>query len=268
MLKYYEPRLDLSSSEQPIIMGIIVTLYGPVDGEILRAVTEELRSRFPYLYIKAAYGEGDLITVPNALPMTVRNTWEPIFLNAEESNYHLAAWKYEGKRLAFEISHSLTDGAGMLPYIKSALYLYLSRKTGKNFDSTGFRLPGDDIPTSETGNPFATLDIDSVEAPLYSKAATTDFYRLNAGAEESSRVTYIRLSEAQLMQYCKDFDGSPNTFFSVMFARAARRYDPTSEKTISIAVAIEAATTRPQPSCMATSVSRSRPMMSGSSETQ
>ena len=41
------------------------------------------------------------------------------------------------------------------------------------------------------------------------------------------------------MQYCKDFDGSPNAFFSVMFARAARRYDPASEKTISISVAID-----------------------------
>ncbi|MER2057107.1 MAG: hypothetical protein ABTB30_17615, partial [Clostridia bacterium] len=38
-----------------------------------------------------------------------------IRLNAEESNYHLAAWKYEGRRVAFEISHSLTDGAGVLP---------------------------------------------------------------------------------------------------------------------------------------------------------
>ena len=41
------------------------------------------------------------------------------------------------------------------------------------------------------------------------------------------------------MQYCKDFDGSPNTFLAVMFARAARRYDPESEKTVSIAIAID-----------------------------
>lgn len=239
MKEFYEPMLYLSTPDHPNTMGALVGLKEPVDGDILRGVVEELRARFPYYYVRAAAKENDLVPVPNPLHMTVRNSWDPINLNSEESNYHLAAWKYEGKRLAFEISHSLTDGAGMLPYIKSALYLYLSRKTGKNFDSTGFRLPGDDIPTSETGNPFATLDIDSAEAPLYSKAATTDFYRLNAGAEESSRVTYIRLSEAQLMQYCKDFDGSPNTFFSVMFARAARRYDPTSEKTISIAVAID-----------------------------
>ena len=145
MKEFYEPMLYLSTPDHPNTMGALVGLKEPVDGDILRGVVEELRARFPYYYVRAAAKENDLVPVPNPLHMTVRNSWDPINLNSEESNYHLAAWKYEGKRLAFEISHSLTDGAGMLPYIKSALYLYLSRKTGKNFDSTGFRLPGDDM---------------------------------------------------------------------------------------------------------------------------
>ena len=124
--------------------------------------------------------------------MTVRNTWEPIDLNSEESNHHLAAWKYEGKRLAFEVSHSLTDGAGVLPYIKSTLYLYISRKTGLAFDPDGFRLPGDDIPESETGNPFAGLDIDGAEAPLNIKQTVPDFYRLSDGTDHDPRITYIK----------------------------------------------------------------------------
>ncbi len=169
----------------------------------------------------------------------MRNTWNPLNFNSRESNYHLAAWKYEGKRLAFETTHTLTDGAGVLPYIKSTLYLYLSRKTGETFDPEGFRLPGDDIPESETGNPYAGLDIDGAEAPFYSKETAKDFYRLDAGEEKNPQITCIRLSEAQLMQYCRDYDGSPNAFMSVVFARAVRRFDPDSEKTISIAVAID-----------------------------
>ena len=178
MLKYYEPRLDLSSPEQLNIMGIIVSLNDQVDGEILRTVVEELRIRFPYFYIKAANGGSELITVPNALPMTVRNTWEPICLNSKESNYHLAAWKYEGHRLAFEIPHDLTDGAGLFPYMKSAMFLYLSRATGKTFDAAGFRLPGEGIPESETGDPFRDLNVDDVETPLYKKKPIPDFFRL------------------------------------------------------------------------------------------
>ena len=127
----------------------------------------------------------------------------------------------------------------MLPYVKSALYLYLSRKTGQTFDPSGFRLPGDIIPESETGNPFADLNIDAAEEPLYSKETVKDFYRLNKGMENDARLFCIKLSEAQLMQYCRDFDGSPNTFLAVILVRAMRRYDPSSEKTISAAVAID-----------------------------
>lgn len=239
MLEYYEPRLDLSSSEQLNIMSVIVSLYEPVDGEILRSAVEELRIRFPYFYVKAAYKGGDVITVPNALPMTVRNTWEPIILNTEASNYHLAAWKYEDRRLAFEIPHALTDGAGVLPYIKSTLFLYLSKATGKTFDPVGFRLPGEVIPESETEDPFQGLDVDGVEAPLYRKKPISDFFRLVRGQDIDKRVFYLKLPEEQVMKYCRDTDASPNVLFSVLLAKAARRFDPISEKTITAFVAVD-----------------------------
>ncbi|MBO6133706.1 MAG: hypothetical protein J6P05_05155, partial [Lachnospiraceae bacterium] len=154
MKAFYEPMLYISTPDHPNTMGVLVELKDPVDGGILSDAVEELRVRFPYFYVKAAAKDNDLFPVPNPLPMIVRNMWNPINFNSKESNYHLAAWKYEGNRLAFEISHSLTDGAGVLPYIKSALYLYLSRKKGIALDPDGFRLPGRDIPESETGNPF------------------------------------------------------------------------------------------------------------------
>lgn len=142
MSEYYEPYLNLSSPEHSNTMGVILYLQDPVDGEILRSAVEELRVRFPYFYVKAACRNSELITVPNPLPMTVRNTWDPINFNSEDSRYHLAGWKYDDRRLAFEIPHALTDGAGVLPYIKSAMYLYLSKASGQRFDPDGFRLPG------------------------------------------------------------------------------------------------------------------------------
>ena len=239
MKEFYEPMLYICTPEHPNTMGVSVVLKEPVDGEILRGVVDELRARFPYFYVTEEGRDNDLFAVPNALPMTVRNTWEPIRLNSKEANYHLGAWKYEGKRLAFEISHAITDGAGVLPYFKSALFLYLSRKTGQRFDPAGFRLPGEEIPESETGNPFADLDIDGAEAPLYTKETVKDFFRLNDGTDFEQRMTYLKLSEAQLMQYCRDFDGSPNAFLAVLFARAMRHCDPADEKTINISIAVD-----------------------------
>lgn len=239
MAEYYEPMLYLSTPEHPNTMGAVVTLKEAVDGDILQEVVEELRERFPYFYVRTKPTENDLIPIPNPLPMTVRNTWEPIKLRSEEANYHLAAFKYMGNRLALEMSHSISDGAGFLPYIKSVLFLYLSRKTGQNFDPSGFRLPGSVIPKSEIGDPFSTLDIDNAEPPLYQKETLQDFYRMNQDQEKTDRLFCLMLPEKEVMQYCKENDGSPNVIISVLLARAIRRVDPESEKTVSICVAID-----------------------------
>ena len=239
MTEFYEPMLYMSTPEHPNTMGVCIVLKESVDGDILRNAVEDLRARFPYFYVKAVPFGNDLTVEDNSLPMTVRNTWEPINLNSKESNFHLAAWKFEDRKLAFEISHSLTDGAGVLPYIKSTLFLYLSRRYGISFDREGFRLPGDKIPLSETGNPFEELDIDGAEEPMYTKETITDFYRFGDGTLKDPFATFVKIPESQMMQYCRDYDGSPNTFLAVMFARAVRRYDPASDKTVSISIAVD-----------------------------
>ena len=239
MLAFYEPLLNLSDPEHHNTMGAILSLRDPVDGDILRYAVEEMRARFPYFYVKPAYRGDDLITVPNDLPMTVRNSWEPIRFHSDASNYHLAAWKYEGRRLAFELPHALSDGAGFMPYIKSTMFLYLSKATGQAFDPAGFCLPGDVIPESETGNPFRNLDVDSAEAPLYKKKPIPDFFRLLDAADTDKTVFFVKLPEAQVMQYCRDYDGSPNVLMSVMLAKAARRWNPESEKTVTVSVCID-----------------------------
>ena len=239
MTEFYDPMIYLSTPEHPNTMGVCIVLKESVDGDILQNAVEDLRTRFPYFYVKAVSCGNDLIVEENLRPMTVRNTWKPINLNSEESNFHLAAWKFEGRKVAFEIIHSLTDGAGVLPYIKSTMFLYLSHRYGISFNREGFRLPGDEIPLSETGNPFEELDIDGAEEPMYTKAAITDFYRFGDGTHKDPFATFVKIPDSQMMQYCRDYDGSPNTFLAVMFARAVRRYDPESDKTVSVSIAID-----------------------------
>ena len=239
MKEFYEPMLYLSTPEHPNTMSVVAELKEPIDGNILNSVVEALRVRFPYFYVKAVVRDNDVYPVPNPLPMTVRNSWEPINFNSQESNYHLAAWKYDGTRLAVEISHSLTDGAGILPYVKSALYLYLCRKTGLELDPAGIHLPGEEIPASETGNPFAGMDIDGAEEPMYTKKPIEDFYRVKREGDPQPQFHCIKMAESQLIRYCRDFDGSPNAMIAVLLARAARKYDPDSEKTVSVSVAID-----------------------------
>ena len=223
-------------------MGICATLTEPINGTVLQETVERLRGRFPYFYVRVQLDGNNLIVIRNDLPVVIRSTWEPILLCSEDANYHLLSFKYEGNRLAAEVSHSITDGAGFLPYFKSVLYYYLSTVTGQEFDPTGFRLLGDEIPETETGNPFANIDLDSETEPLYQKPPITDYFRLkNPGGDEKRECTafFLRFPEEQVMQYCKENDGSPNVLFSVLLAKAARRYDPASEKTVSCLISID-----------------------------
>lgn len=239
---FYEPSLCMCTQDNPNTMGICVTLTEPVNCDALKETVERLRDRFPYFYVRAKLEGNNLIVVPNDLPVVIRDTWDPILLCSEEANYHLLSFKFEGNRLTAEISHSITDGAGFLPYFKSVLYYYLSTVTGQKLDPSGFRLLGDKNPEAETGNPFADLDLDSAEEPLYQKPPVTDYFRLGNTEEVGKRectAFYLRFPEEQIMQYCKENDGSPNVLFSVLLAKAARRYNPADERTVSCLISVD-----------------------------
>lgn len=241
-LFYYDPMLYLSTPEIPFVMGITATLTEPIEGTKLEEAVEQLRQRFPYFYVRAEREGNDLYTVPNPHPVTVRNTWKPIDLHSCEANYHVMAVKYEGKRLAVEISHAMTDGTGFLPYFKSLLFCYLSMKTGLQFDPDGFRLPGDVIPKTETEDPFSGLDLDRAEPPIYQKQPVQDFIKfgeiLPADAHDR-RIFYLKFPEDKVMRYCKSNDGSPNVLIASLFSKAARDVDPASEKPFVSVIAID-----------------------------
>lgn len=239
---FYEPTVCMCTPDNPNTMGVCVALTEPVDGSALQEAVERLRERFPYFYVRVKLDGNNLIVVPNDLPVVIRDTWEPILLCSAEANYHLLSFKYEGNRLAAEVSHSITDGAGFLPYFKSLLFCYLSTVTGQEFDPAGFRLPGDEIPEAETGNPFADIDLDAAEEPLYQKPPVMDYFRLENPEEDGKRectAFYLRFPEEQMMRYCRENDGSPNVLFSVLLARAARRFDPANEKTVSCLISVD-----------------------------
>ena len=184
----------------------------------------------------------ELLPVPNPLPVTVRGGWEPTMLGSREANYHVMSFKYEGNRLAVEMVHAISDGAGLLPYLKSVLYVYLSRRTGERFDPAGFRLPGQAIPETEIGDPFPGLDVDNAPPPLYRKPPIPDFYQLSDGRPTGRglwRVFFLKLPEEQVIRYCRDVDGSPNVLMAALLARAVRRVDPDSERTVTAGVAYD-----------------------------
>ena len=109
--EYYDPIVQKSTSYNPYIAGPYVALKEPIDVALLSEVIEELRTRFPYFYGKVNIEDDDLVIVPNPLPIVVRDSWEPIKLFSNKSNYHFMSVKVDGNRFVIEFSHALSDGA-------------------------------------------------------------------------------------------------------------------------------------------------------------
>ena len=240
--EYYDPIVQKSTSYNPYIAGPYVALKEPIDVALLSEVIEELRTRFPYFYGKVNVEDDDLVIVPNPLPIVVRDSWEPIKLFSNESNYHFMSVKVDGNRFAIEFSHALSDGTGFLAYLKSLLFCYLTRKTGKKFDPTGFHLPGEEIPESETGNPFAGFDLDSVELSVPDTLSPDQIYRFSEekiGERNHNNVVFMQMPESTVMNYCKQKGTTPNVLISTLLVRAMRRFDPESKKVIRVGVAID-----------------------------
>ncbi len=81
--------------------------------------------------------------------------------------------------------------------------------------------------------------MDSAGGPLYKKKPIPDFFRLTDRADNDKTVFFVKLPEGQVMEYCRDYDSTPNVLMSVMLAKAARRWDPESEKTITVSVCVD-----------------------------
>ena len=240
MIKYYDPMLFTSTPEHPETAGILTVLTEPVDGEILRHAVESLRDRYPYFYIRAEVNGTDLISVPNPLPMAVRNSLETVPLLSKEANYHWLAFRYSGNTFILDFSHILADGSGIFPFFKSVLYCYLKEKTGADLAPEGFRLPGQTLSALEAGDPFPELDLKSAK-PFYTKKPVLNFYRVKKKLKDNDRKKrnfYLRLPEAPVMKLCGENDGSPNVLLAVLLAKSVWRMDPESRQPVTTAIAI------------------------------
>lgn len=239
---YYDPVIYMSTSDNPYTMGASITLKEAIDGSLLHKSVEELRTRYPYFYIRPKYEDNDLVVEHNPLPIVIRNSWEPIKLFSKEANYHFMSIKYEGNRLAIEAVHSISDGAGFLPYIKSLLFCYLTHKTGEKFEPDGFRLPNTTIKDAEISNPFNDNVIDAVQIDKPLNIEMVDFYKLRENISEEKNnwySFYLELPENEFIKFCKENGGTPNIAFSTFLAKAIRNVNPHTNKNITVSVALD-----------------------------
>ncbi|MDO4538928.1 MAG: hypothetical protein Q4B54_12260, partial [Coriobacteriales bacterium] len=239
--RFFDPVFYIANEKHPFVMSAYFTLLDDIDGEALTKAVEELRERFPYFYVRVKAIEQELRAIANPLPVCVVAGWESPVIGSKENNYHLLTVRYEGRRLCVEVSHCLTDGAGIMPYLKALLYLYLTKATGARLNPAGLRLPGTDFVEGELGCPFPMDRVSKVQKPRLVKKPV-DFYRLEEGPvpmDGHKKLFFVQISGEDMLRYCRAHDGSPNAVLAVLMAKAIRDVDAAMDRDITIGVATD-----------------------------
>lgn len=236
-MNYYDPMFYLCSDEMPFGIRIEAALTDTVDGDMLYGAVNTAIKRYPYFSMKIEAKDGELVTVPNGLPVKVFDGSLPYPLGSREVNYHIVAVSYTENKIDLYISHVITDGAGFSPFIKTVLYYYLCRKLNTELPHDSIRLAGEPLLPGETENPYPEERMETV--PQFYAVPKKDFFRLTEGGyvtDTVQRVFSFRAKETDVMRFSHENDASPCALFSSLMAKAIWSVHPDETKDLVSAV--------------------------------
>ena len=212
-----------------IRMGIDFT--EPVHPEALQAALEKAAIRFPYFAVRLAKCGEAYCFEPNALPFVLSPHGRTVTLGTQESNHHLMAFAYDGCRLFYDLSHFITDGNGMFPFMKTLIYYYLhTLHPEEDFDTANIALAGSPIPDGEADDdPYPTELLP--EAPLGERSRPAEIFLLPdqppgyEGAEHWTGFPF-RIAQKELMAFASGVDGSPASVIASLLFQAISDLHP------------------------------------------
>ncbi|MDO4493682.1 MAG: hypothetical protein Q4C53_07355 [Clostridia bacterium] len=228
----YETRPNAASNTN---IRFVLELSENIDGEVLSVAVNEAIKRYPYFAVRVAVEDGVYKLVPNDLPIVVTETKTPAApLGSSEVNGHLNYLDYETDTIYFNVSHSITDASGYIPFIKSTLYQYLTRLHKEDFGTDGIRLPDDACPAAEFA--FPTADTLPEADYTYHREPSMGYFPFNDYMQamrnpspENAGYYCIHMKQRELMQYIHANDASPATILSVFMFKALSGFFPAAE---------------------------------------
>ena len=237
----YETRANAPSNTN---IRFALEITEDINGEVLSVAVNEAIKRYPYFSVRIEIENESYVLVPNALPIVVMKTKIPsVPLGSEEVNYHLNYIDYTDDTMFFNISHSITDAAGYIPFIKSVLYQYLIRvhseeplsSEGINLPDSAF-LPGEfDFPKSSS-LPESDYSFTSKAKMGYFPA--DDYIQAMKNPDCKNEGYYcVSMKQREFMKYIHSNDASPASIVSVLMFKAIAPLLPEDADTFSAGIA-------------------------------
>lgn len=237
-----------SCEESPNTFRIKFRLKDTVDGKLLQKSAERALKRYPYYSVQCVISGQEYTLEPNSEPFVVVNTAEPIELGGKTNNGYLLAVSYSQDTVWFNMFHGLADGCGTMRFARTVLYYYCCERYDASLPSDGILVDEHDIPQEEWDNPYIQImngerslpDFEDVAVKLKTDggAAALSLFNDPRIAFSKRKHYQIRVSEKQVVQYCRTNDGTPGVLFSLLMSRAIDKLNPENELPIISGIAI------------------------------
>ena len=199
-----------------------VRLKDAVDAELLSGALKKTQERYPYFCVRLRKGEASFYYEENPLPVVLLHRNGRISLNTDEVNGHVWAVCYYEDYIHLDFYHGITDGTGMYKVLSTLLYYYCAERYGAARDK-GICTVTDEIMPEETQDPQDTLpDIDLSTLPAGHRAPA---FTLEADGEltlSKATIWDVAIPQDAFMRLVEDYDSTPGTMISILFARAIR----------------------------------------------
>ena len=205
-----------------------------VDYELLSRSIKQVIARYPYFCICPEREGENLVLRYNHQPIPVFPDDRAVTLGTEESNGHLISFGCKDKTIFIDASHYIADGMGIDPLMKSLLYVYVSKRYGREgLAAERIRMPDGVINAAEHAYPFPHKVIETEGLDMLPEVSE-EVYCLDSDAfdKEGLYAYHLHIPQKLMMAKASTSDGSPVSFLSILLYRALHRLDPEIDKPI------------------------------------
>ncbi|MCR4990877.1 MAG: hypothetical protein K6A38_08450 [Lachnospiraceae bacterium] len=220
-----------------------VRLKEKIDPEALQNALERTVRRNPFFRLKPILDEnGNICCEQNSVPPGISpEDGTRVLLGTEDTDGYLFRVRYTEDTIILFASHVLTDGRGVISFLKSLLYNYFT-DTGKVIGMDGSFLTDDtEEDPEETKNIFEDLPDDI--KPLAPKEELKEVFSVPGERvlieTDQSRLFGIRFPKEQLKEEAKKRGTTPLPLLSVLFSDVLRKTYDTGDLTIRISSPVD-----------------------------
>lgn len=219
----YDIEFNLNKS---FTIRVQITMKDAVDERILTDTARHAFKRYPYFAKQWIRTGESYVFIDNNRPLKVYERTEETWpLNSEQVNYHLASIDYSGNDICFNLSHILAGAFGMLEWVRTTLYYYISEKYKTKLRVDGVKLVGE--PMLEGERDFYGWDKLPAEIKRVGRQKPQgefpqgDYIQAYMHPELAAQDIYLfEFDQKSFMEKAKVSDGSPATLISALMFRA------------------------------------------------